>query len=384
MSKERTSSPTSSDGKSTPPEPGPSAARLRMGPLDVLIFAGWCGLAAGLLEVVTRLLCRFINPTDRLYGVSRHFVWCSPLVYLLLFLVIGVFWAALAWLWPRGGGWLSRRLIVASALAPSLIVASPEIYVEAWLIVALGLATRIVPFIEWRPRPLRRWLLWSFPGLLGLVVVLAASVFAGDWLKEKREAGRPPPPADSPNVLLIVMDTVRADRLSLYGYYRPTSPALEQFAKRGIRFDNVRTTAPWTLPSHASMFTGHWPHELGAEWMTPVRSNFPTLAEYLGSHGFATAGFAANTLFCSYETGLDRGFAHYEDYELGPLAAARTASVVNMAFKFAFAPASKYGRRAEPGLLRLLQDAVLDSILAKDRISGQAINRKFLDWLAPA
>ena len=51
----------------------------------------------------------------------------------------------------------------------------------------------------------------------------------------------------------------------------------------------------------------------------PAARKFPTLAEYLGSHGYATAGFAANTLFCSYDTGIDRGFTHYEDYELGPL-----------------------------------------------------------------
>ena len=138
-----------------------------------------------------------------------------------------------------------------------------------------------------------------------------------DWLKQWREAGRPLPPADSPNVLLIVLDTVRADHLSLYGYPRPTSPdAGAAGASEGIRFDEARATAPWTLPSHASLFTGRWPHELGVKWLTPWRGNVPTLAEYLGSHGYATAGFVANTLYCSYDTGLDRGFTHYEDYVL--------------------------------------------------------------------
>ena len=120
-------------------------------------------------------------------------------------------------------------------------------------------------------------------------------MFAGDWVKERREASRPLPPADSPNVLLIVMDTVRADHLSLYGYDRATTPTLEQLAKRGIRFDKARATAPWTLASHASLFTGRWPHELDVQWLTPLRGKFPTLAEYLGSHGYATAGFVANT-----------------------------------------------------------------------------------------
>ena len=52
---------------------------------------------------------------------------------------------------------------------------------------------------------------------------------------------------------------MRADRLSLYGYERPTSPVLERLAKEGIRFDEARATAPWTVPSHASIFTARWP-----------------------------------------------------------------------------------------------------------------------------
>jgi arylsulfatase A-like enzyme len=210
---------------------------------------------------------------------------------------------------------------------------------------------------------------------------MAGSVFAADWLKERRQAGRPLPPVDSPNVLLIVMDTVRADRLSLYGYHRPTTPQLKQLATRGIRFDKVRATAPWTLPSHASMFTGLLPHEVGVEWMTPLRGEFPTLAEFLGFHGYATAGFAANTLFCSYDTGIDRGFTHYEDYEFGPLAAARTAFVVDYAFKALFGLVVNYGRSFDAGLLRPLQEIVLSWVLARDRISARAINLRFVDWL---
>jgi len=348
----------------------------------VLILAGWCGLAAGLLEVGARILCRYINPANRLYQVSRHFVWVAPLTYLLLFLAMGLFLAAVAWLWPGRGGWFSRRLIVACALVPALMVAGPQIYVLAWITVASGAATRLVPWLERQPIEARRWMLWSFPGLLGLVMVMAGSVFAGNWLKERREARRPLPPVGSPNVLLIVLDTVRADHLSLYGYHRTTTPKLEQLAKRGIRFENVRATAPWTLPSHASMFTGRWPHELGVQWMTPLSEEFPTLAEYLGSHGYATAGFAANTLFCSYDTGIDRGFTHYEDYQLGSLAAVRTALVVDVAFKAVLQLAANYGRSIDAGPLRPLQEVLLGWVLARDRISAQAINLKFVDWLA--
>jgi arylsulfatase A-like enzyme len=367
--------------------PSPRSARTRAVPhqsvaRDVLMLAAWCGLAAGLLEVGMKILWRSTRPTDHLYQVSRHFIWLAPLTYLLLFLTMGLFLAAVSRFWPRGGGWLSRRLIVASALMPALMVAGPQIYVEAWMVLALGMASRLVPRLERHAIGVRRWLLWSFPGLMGLVLVLAGSLWVGDRVKERRQAGRPWPPDGSPNVLLIVLDTVRADHTSLHGYHRATTPRLRQLADRGIRFEKVRATAPWTLPSHASLFTGRWPHELGVEWMTPLTTRSPTLAEYLGSRGYATAGFAANTLFCSYDTGLDRGFTHYEDYELGPITALRTALLVDLAFKAVTKPALSYGRSFDPGPFRPLRDVLLEWILARDRISAWAINRKFVDWLA--
>jgi arylsulfatase A-like enzyme len=382
VKKKLISRPTPVDQKANSPRPAPSLAPRGIGQGDLLILAACCGLAAGLLEVATRILCRWINPTDRLYQVSRHFVWLAPLTYLLLFLAMGLFLAAVTWLWPRPGGWLSRRIIVACALAPALMVAGRQIYPEAWLILGLGIASRLVPLLERHAIGMRRWLLRSIPGFLGLVLVIAFSVFARDWVKEKREASRPLPAADSPNVLLIVMDTVRADRLSLYGYRRTTTPKLEQLAKRGVRFDRVRATAPWTLPSHASMFTGRWSDEVGVTWNTPLRPKFPTLAEYLGTHGYATAGFAANTYYVSYDTGIDRGFAHFEDYDLDLLAAARTAYAVDVAYKAVFQFAWAYGRRFDASLLRAFQDFVLGGGITRDRISAHAINQKFVEWLA--
>ena len=314
----------------------PLPRRRRFGPVNVLVLAVWCGLAAGLLEVATRILSRWIDPTNRLYQVSRHFVWLAPLVYLLLFLGMGLFFAAFTRLSPRRGSWLSKRLIVGLAFVPAFMVAGPQIYTEAWVILGLGIASRLIPLVDRDEIALRRWLLRSFPGLVGAVLIAAGVVFGGDRLKEWREVGSPLPPAGSPNVLLIVMDTVRADHLGHYGYYRATTPKLERLAKRGIHFDRVRATAPWTLASHASLFTGRLPHELGVEWLTPLSGKSLMLAEYLRSNGYATAGFAANTLFCSYDTGLDRGFTHYEDYVLGPIDVFRTALVVNVAFKSLF------------------------------------------------
>ena len=126
----------------------------------------------------------------------------------------------------------------------------------------------------------------------------------------------PPEVRTAPNVLLVVLDTVRADHLSLYGYGRETSPNLSRLARRGVTFEQARSTAPWTLPSHASMMTGRWPHELSTGINGPLDETHRTLAESLAAQGYATAGFVANATYCGIETGLGRGFAHFEDHEL--------------------------------------------------------------------
>jgi arylsulfatase A-like enzyme len=213
--------------------------------------------------------------------------------------------------------------------------------------------------------------------LLGVVFVLAGMVFGADWSKARREAGRLEPPAGSPNVLFIVLDTVRADHLSLYGYERPTTPALERLAKRGVRFDAARATAPWTLMSHASFFTGRWPHELDVEWLTPLRKNFKMLAEYLGARGYATAGFVSNVMYCSSDTGLDRGFTHYEDYLLEKLSPLRTSIMIEEALTGLVS----LGSRQESGVLRATQEWLRPLFRYAVRRDARSINRGFLSWL---
>jgi arylsulfatase A-like enzyme len=348
------------------------------------VLSAWCGLAAGWLEVGTRILCRHIDATNRLSMMSRHFVWLVPLTDLMLFLAMGMVLAAAVKLRPGVGGWLGPRLICAGAVWPALLVAGPRIYTAAWLTLALGIGSCMARWLERDPAGWRRWLLVSFPALLGAVLVPAGLLVGGDRLKQWREASRPLPPAGSPNVLLIVLDTVRADRLSLYGYPRATSPTLEHLAHQGIRFDEARATAPWTLPSHASMFTGRWPWEISARWMTPLTAGFPTLAEYLGSRGYATAGFVANTVYCSYDTGLSRGFTHYEDYvlDLARLAPFRTAVLVDRGVDLAGRLGVAASRTVGVGPFRQGLEALLRPLLATGRKNAALVNREFLDWLS--
>ncbi len=359
----------------------PEASR-RLGPLDVLVVSAWCGLAAGELEVAIRILTRNLSSSDRLYLMTRHFVWVIPLISLFLFLSMGVILALATKVWPRRAGWLSPRLTGTATILPALLASGRGIYTEAWLIFAIGFAFWLTPWLERHAAGLRRRLLLSFPLLMGMVLVQAGLIFGTDRFKQWREEGRALPAPESPNVLLIVLDTVRADHLSLYGYERTTTPNLERLAKRGIRFDQARAAAPWTLASHASLFTGRWPHELSVKWMFPLRGEFSTLAEYLGSLGYATAGFVGNRIYCAYDSGLDRGFTHYEDYDLDTLSAFRTARLIDLSLKMLvqFGPALGQVLPIGPSLPR--QGLDLLQLSVGQRKDAQVINHEFLNWLS--
>lgn len=360
---------------------GPGPVRLR--PLDILILSAWCGLAGGLLEVAARIVGKGLFASNHLQMMSRHFVWLVPLSDLVLFVVLGFFLALLAAIWRRFGRWLGPRLVIAMALLPALVLLLPWIHESAWFLFASGAAVRLAPAVERRATGLRRRLLVTFPALLSVVVALAGWRVGGQWLAERREAARPIPSGHPPNVILVTLDTVGADHLSLHGYKRQTSPVLEALAKSGIRFDEARSAAPWTLPSHASMFTGRWHHELNVDWMTPLDGTAPTLAEYLGEHGYATAGFVANTMSCSYDTGLGRGFTRYEDYPLVYALPFRTAWLVDQSFRVLSDVGLFVGRHFDVGPFRPLHESWLTPYISDwKRKDAASVSRAFLDWLS--
>jgi arylsulfatase A-like enzyme len=116
-----------------------------------------------------------------------------------------------------------------------------------------------------------------------------------------------------PNVLFVVLDTVRKDRLTVYGHDEPTSPALADFAEEARVYEQATAPAPWTLPVHASLFTGLYPSEHNATQETPYLEDATTLAQSLSAAGYATSCYSSNAWITPY-THLTAGFDDQDNF----------------------------------------------------------------------
>lgn len=143
--------------------------------------------------------------------------------------------------------------------------------------------------------------------LIATAVLLAAGAAA--WWQVKPE----PVPLPAPNILLITLDTTRADRLGAYGYGRARTPTLDRLAREGVLFEHARTVAPTTLPAHVSLLTGRYPAAHGVRNNgVPLSEKVPTLASALRAGGYRTAAFVSSFVL-DRRFGLAPGFDHYDD-----------------------------------------------------------------------
>ncbi len=290
------------------PEPIPPGLRTRAAEALAL------GLLGGWLETgVVLAHGAFVGTVTRItVSISRHHVALGMLAHLAIFAGWLAVAAAMRWAGLRG----RRSDLAITGLGLFLAVASPLLALEElhwWsgLAMTVGLSARLTPrWRRFRGAISRRTL-----APLGLATALVVGIgLVRDFSAERQAlAALPPAPSGAPNVVLLVLDTVRADHLSLYGYSRPTTPHLADLAARSIVFDGARSPAPWTLPAHASMFTGRWPHELSVDYDRPLDGEFPTLAESFSARGYRTGGFVGNDFYCNGWFGVDRGFSRYED-----------------------------------------------------------------------
>lgn len=129
-----------------------------------------------------------------------------------------------------------------------------------------------------------------------------------------------------PNVIFILVDTLRADHVGAYGYARKLTPTMDKIAEAGVLFEHCQAAAPWTVPSVASMLTSYYPTVHGAVdfssidnasrgvmsgTITTLSEDYDTLAEVMKQRGYQTAGFCANK-FITKKFGFAQGYDHYD------------------------------------------------------------------------
>lgn len=198
--------------------------------------------------------------------------------------------------------------------------------------------------------------LWVIPGALLFVIALLLSiqgepvapanapgkeaVAPAEAHAEEAVANKAPSPAKTipkANIILIVVDTLRADHLGCYGYKRQTSRNIDRVAKESIVFKHSYSHTSWTHPSITSLFTGLHPKDHGVRrWNHRVPEKLLTLAEALSKNGYQTAAVATHHIFRKNH-GLSQGFEHYDLGAVGdqePDKAITSQAAVKIAIKF--------------------------------------------------
>jgi arylsulfatase A-like enzyme len=334
---------------------------------DVFVIAAFVAFAVGFTEAAVLGFRKLV--LGEVIHLSQHFVWMAPAAYLLSFLPVAIVLAGLARVFPR-----IRLHHVAGVLvflaALGVLLMFQQLHRAAMLVLAAGVGFQAARVVARRREATVRLARRATPAFAALAAVAFVAVSSALALRERgARAALGAPPAAAKNVVFIILDTVRAASLSLYGYDRPTTPELERWARRGVVFDNAFSPSPWTLPSHASMFTGRHPHELTANWQTPLDARYPTLADILAARGYVTAGFASNPFYTTYEHGLDRGFVHYEDYRVS------LGQTLNSGSLPAFILAGR------PGFSQNIFRRILSNYEYLGRKTADIVTRDFLSWL---
>ena len=165
------------------------------------------------------------------------------------------------------------------------------------------------------------WILWLLLGRLEatgqFIMAGIAMLLVALTIQNAYQAISLPPSASAtkrPNVLLIVIDTLRSDHVSAYGYQQKTTPWIDAFAKQSVQYQTAISQSPWTTPSHAALFTGQYPSRNGVDGKNiHLHSENKTMAEVLEKNGYQTAGFI-NNVYIRRQTGLAQGFQQYEEF----------------------------------------------------------------------
>jgi arylsulfatase A-like enzyme len=235
---------------------------------------------------------------------------------------------------------LPRSCVLAAAAAPlaPFALARAEGALALGLFAVAALALLAFAALEWRLARPASWIsgVATLAVAWGLLTLFAHGDPPGSQrLHEPGPASGARASREAPNVLLIVLDTLRADHLGLYGYSRPVSPWLDEFAESATVFERAHSSSSWTLPAHATLFTGLNSRSHGADLIDkgdpggmspaelgrledvarakPLSAEAVTLAEIARDAGLETGAMCANTAYLYRMFGLDQGFDTYVD-----------------------------------------------------------------------
>jgi arylsulfatase A-like enzyme len=218
----------------------------------------------------------------------------------------------LRWEWLTNG-WSAATLLLAPIWISREFFFSHSFAVRATSAV---IATAVIVTVSWLL--FRRFRISTTATVTVFAMTTLVAAFLHAPSPRNVEAPVVPPRERVPNVVFIVMDTVRADHLSLYGYPRRTTPGLEAFARGATTYDRAYAPSNMTLSTHAALFTGKYASEHGAHydegWSAgrPLAPGLETIAQTLSARGYATGSIAANYVYLGTEFGLDRGFQYLD------------------------------------------------------------------------
>lgn len=284
----------------------------RISAIETMVFAAALGLMAGFSESLFLFGRRFVFGRITIREANDDVFWLAPLAALLALLVVGLLIQVIRPAGRLGSARVMSWILVAFATNGAIVIWLPRMYPWAAALLALGIGWRVSGLVARRTELYVSRAKWATVLMLALVGVIGTGTRGGGWLSERiARAGRPSAPEGAPNVLLLFLDTVRARSLGVYGYERETTPGLSELAETSAVFGNAIATSSWTLPGHASVFTGRYGRELSVGWYSPLDDTYPTLGEALGQRGYRTAGFVANLIYGSRAFGLARGFDRY-------------------------------------------------------------------------
>ena len=346
---------------------------------QVAVLAASCAVIAGAAEAGILAVRRLV--LNRITFFSDDFAWMAPVAYLVAVVPAALLLYGLSVVLRRPLSLPTLLGLLTTSLVFGVFLPFTTIAWWGWAAIGLGAGVRVAQMTAGPTIDRQLFLLrTTAAGLAVLLALLAVTMRAGHARPAQLGPSSSPPATEAPNVLLIVLDTVRSANLSVYGYDRPTTPGLERLARQATVFDRAIATSSWTLPSHASMFTGQSADDSSVSWRAPLPRGATTLAEQLRDAGGATAGFVSNLMYASRESGLERGFSEYDDYQVSWPTILRHASFFRMNAKSALPQARSPGS---------VWKALIESHIAPDSAMPADVFRpadqvaaQFLEWQA--